>query len=105
MDFCTASEWKELTIAMNREPNSNFTPVTQDCSQSVFVLYCEYKCSECVDVLCLSDDLFPGPSAPIPNAKLKTCDPSSGHQDPRVTFTEPRNGMSSPMADGEHGHA
>lgn len=33
------------------------------------------------------------------------CDPSSGHQGPRVTFTEPKTGMSSPMADGKPSNA
>lgn len=43
----------------------------------------------------------PGLSVPTPSAGRKTCVPSSGPPDQRVTSTAPRSGMSSPTAAGE----
>ncbi|XP_047725339.1 methylenetetrahydrofolate reductase (NADPH) isoform X5 [Prionailurus viverrinus] len=48
--------------------------------------------------VCVAGVPCPGPSVPTPSAGRRTCVPSSGPPDQRVTSTAPRSGMSSPTA-------
>ncbi|XP_078308544.1 methylenetetrahydrofolate reductase (NADPH) isoform X5 [Panthera onca] len=48
--------------------------------------------------VCVAGVPCPGPSVPTPSAGRRTCVPSSGPPDQRVTSTAPRSGTSSPTA-------
>ncbi|XP_058575049.1 methylenetetrahydrofolate reductase (NADPH) isoform X6 [Neofelis nebulosa] len=48
--------------------------------------------------VCVAGVPCPGPSVPTPSAGRRTCVPSSGPPDRRVTSTAPRSGTSSPTA-------